>query len=79
MKGDVVFQIAVSIAASLCAGISFFIWLSLIAQGDLTRLPLLRKRPIVLAQAVLGVLILTGSLASLALAVLRPVFRGGQY
>jgi hypothetical protein len=69
----------VSIAASLCAGISFLVWISLIAKGDLTWFPLLSKKPTLLIQAGLGILILTGSLASLVLAIYRPVYKGGEY
>jgi hypothetical protein len=79
MEGSAIFQISASVTASLCTGTSFFIWLSLITKGDLTRLLLLSKKPTILAQAGLGIVILTGSLASFILALYRPVFRGGEY
>jgi hypothetical protein len=63
-------QIVVSTGASICAGISFFIWLFIISDCNPARL---------LAQAVVGLLILTGLLASVALAVYQPVFRGGEH
>jgi hypothetical protein len=78
MEGIIVSQIVVSTAASLLTGVSLLFWASLITKGDWSRLALLREKPIVLIQALLGVLTFAGSVASLALAVSQPIFRGGE-
>lgn len=71
-------QTAVSTAASICAAISFFFWLSIISGFSFARLASLRQKPIIVAQAVLGILILTGLLISIALSIYQPDFRGGE-
>jgi hypothetical protein len=72
-------QIVVSTGASICAGVSFSLWLFIISDGNSARLASLSQKPIILAQAVVGLLILTGLLVSIALSVCQPVYRGGEY
>lgn len=71
-------QIAVSTAASICVAISFFLWLFIISGFSSARLAVLKQKPIIFAQAVLGILILTGLLISIALSIYQPGFRGGE-
>ncbi|KAL4929393.1 uncharacterized protein BDV17DRAFT_261736 [Aspergillus undulatus] len=68
-------KIAVSTGASLCAGMSLLLWFLLISDGHPSRLVLLRQRPYVSSQAVVGVLVWAGLLGSVALAVYQPVLR----
>lgn len=72
-------QIFVSIGAILCAGTSFLSWLFVMSDGRLSQLALQSRKPYILSQIIAGVLILTGLIGSLVLAIYRPTFEGGKY
>jgi hypothetical protein len=71
-------QIIVSTVASFCAGLSLVLWFALVCDGHPSRLVLLRQNPYVFSQAVVGALVWTGLIGSVALAVFQPVLRSGE-
>ena len=71
-------QVVASVGATICAGASFFLWLRIISRHNPIRISSLRQRPVILAQAVVGILILTGLLVSVTLAIYQPNLRGGE-
>jgi hypothetical protein len=78
MEAYLILQITASIAALMCSGGGLAMWLYLITKGDISRLALLKKKPVILCQAGIGTLVFVGSIASAILAIYRPTFRGGK-
>lgn len=78
MEFQLIFQLTASGAASVCVAGSLTIWLWSITHGETLRLMLLVKNPIILGQALIAMLVLSGSPISLFLATQQVNYIGGE-
>lgn len=72
MDPEVVFQLTASTIASISCGASLALWLLSIDAMNLQRLS---KEPLISSQAVIGVFVLLGSVASILLALLDAALK----
>ncbi|KAL2840805.1 hypothetical protein BJY01DRAFT_16130 [Aspergillus pseudoustus] len=75
MDAQAIFQLTASTAASVCSGASLAFWL---LSAEVWKQPAFHKKPVLLSQAIIGGVIIIGSIVSIVLAIRQANPKSGD-